>query len=146
MVDAYFEHCPTDNRVRRGNKMARERMSILYDFSAREHALILGTSNTDRAPDRLWNHPRRYGLRHQPDGRSLQDPGPPIGRYLKVPKCVRLKRPTAGLWAGQTDEDELGLTYAELDEILFHLVDERERREELLARGSKPRKSTGLRP
>ena len=45
MVDAYFSRFPTENRVRRGNKMARERMSILYDFSAREGALVLGTSN-----------------------------------------------------------------------------------------------------
>jgi NAD+ synthase len=57
-----------------------------------------------------------------------------------VPEGVRLKRPTAGLWAGQTDEDELGLTYAELDEILLHLVDERESREELLARGFEAKK------
>ena len=45
MVDAYFARYPSDSRVQRGNKMARERMSILYDFSVREKALILGTSN-----------------------------------------------------------------------------------------------------
>ncbi|MDH7494309.1 MAG: NAD(+) synthase, partial [Candidatus Saccharicenans sp.] len=44
-IEAYFAAFPTDNPVLRGNKMARERMSILYDFSAREKALILGTSN-----------------------------------------------------------------------------------------------------
>ena len=43
--------------------------------------------------------------------------------------------PSAGLWAGQTDEDEIGLTYAELDEILYFLVDERESRDELRVRG-----------
>ena len=45
------------------------------------------------------------------------------------------KKPSADLWDGQTDEDELGLSYAEIDEILFHLVDERENRGDLLARG-----------
>jgi len=45
MVDAYFSKYPTQNRIEKGNKMARERMSILYDFSSREKALILGTSN-----------------------------------------------------------------------------------------------------
>ena len=58
-----------------------------------------------------------------------------LAAYLEIPETIRRKKPTAGLWAGQTDEDELGLTYAELDEILFHLVDEREGRGELLARG-----------
>jgi len=45
MVDAYFSRYPTVSRIAKGNKMARERMSILYDFSARKKALILGTSN-----------------------------------------------------------------------------------------------------
>ena len=45
MVDIYFEKYPTENKILIGNKMARERMSILYDFSARENALVIGTSN-----------------------------------------------------------------------------------------------------
>jgi NAD+ synthase len=58
-----------------------------------------------------------------------------MARYLKVPRKIQKKLPTAGLWTGQTDEGEIGMTYAELDEILFHLVDERGSKEELLARG-----------
>jgi len=135
MVDSYFERYPTENRVRRGNKMARERMSILYDFSAREKALILGTSNKTEL---LIG----YGTIHgdlasaiNPMGDLYKTQVKQMARYLKVPVKIQKKLPTAGLWAGQTDEGEIGMTYAELDEVLFHLVDERESKEELIARG-----------
>ena len=58
-----------------------------------------------------------------------------LGRHLGVPAAIRTKAPTAGLWAGQTDEGEIGMTYAEIDEILFHLVDGRESAAEVIARG-----------
>jgi len=58
-----------------------------------------------------------------------------LGAHLELPRRILEKHPTAGLWEGQTDEDEIGLTYAEIDEILVHWVDGRESRDELLARG-----------
>lgn len=135
MVDAYFKKYPTENRVRRGNKIARERMSILYDFSGREKALILGTSNKTEL---LIG----YGTIHgdlasaiNPMGDLYKTQVRQMARYLEVPAKIQKKLPTAGLWTGQTDEGEIGMTYAELDEILFHLVDERESKEELLAHG-----------
>jgi NAD+ synthase len=135
MVDAYFEARPSDDCVRRGNKMARERMSILYDYSARLKALILGTSNKTEL---LVG----YGTLHgdmasavTPLGDLYKTQVRQLAGYLDLPERIRTKLPTAGLWAGQTDEAELGLTYAEIDEILFKLVDERERREDLLAAG-----------
>jgi NAD+ synthase len=140
MVDAYFERCPTQSRVQRGNKMARERMSILYDFSAREHALILGTSNKTELLIGYGTIHGDMACAINPLGDLYKTQVRQLADCLEVPEGVRLKRPTAGLWAGQTDEDELGLTYAELDEILLHLVDERESREELLARGFEAKK------
>ncbi len=135
MVDAYFERYPTDSRVLKGNKMARERMSILYDRSARERALILGTSNKTEL---LIG----YGTIHgdtacaiNPLGDLYKTQVRALARYLKVPARIRTKAPTAGLWAGQTDEGEIGLTYAEIDEVLLHLVDGRESAAEVVARG-----------
>jgi NAD+ synthase len=135
MVDAYFARYPSDSRVQRGNKMARERMSILYDFSVREKALILGTSNKTEL---LIG----YGTLHgdmacaiNPMGDLYKTQVRQLAEHLGVPEKIRKKMPSAGLWAGQTDEDEIGLTYAELDEILYFLVDERESREELRVRG-----------
>ncbi len=135
MIDAYFDRYPTDSRVLRGNKMARERMSILYDNSAREKALILGTSNKTEL---LLG----YGTIHgdtacaiNPMGDLYKTQVRRLGRYLKVPAAILKKAPTAGLWPGQTDEGELGMTYAEIDEALLHLVDGRESAAEVVARG-----------
>lgn len=135
MVDAYFSLFPTQDRVLRGNKMARERMSILYDFSAREKALILGTSNKTEL---LLG----YGTIHgdlacalMPLGDLYKTQVLQMGDYLRIPENIRKKVPTAGLWEGQTDEGELGFTYEEADNILFRLVDKRLSALEVIAQG-----------
>lgn len=135
MVDAYFNRHPTESRVRRGNKMARERMSILYDVSAREKALILGTSNKTEL---LLG----YGTIHgdmacaiNPLGDLYKTQIRELAGHLGVPARIRKKAPTAGLWPGQTDEGELGLTYAEADEILIRLVDGRASAAEVVSAG-----------
>jgi NAD+ synthase len=58
-----------------------------------------------------------------------------LARYLGVPEEILDKAPTAGLWPGQTDEEELGLTYDIIDQILFLLIDRRKSREETIAEG-----------
>ncbi len=140
MVDAYFSRFPTKNRIQVGNKMARERMSILYDFSAREKALILGTSNKTEL---LLG----YGTVHgdmacaiNPLGDLYKTQIRILAEYLGVPARILAKTPTAGLWPGQTDEGEIGLQYPEIDRILFELVDRRQSPEEVIAAGF-PRKS-----
>ena len=135
MVDAYFERHPTEDRVRRGNKMARERMSILYDISARERALILGTSNKTELLIGYGTIHGDMACAINPMGDLYKTQVRLLGAHLELPRRILEKHPTAGLWEGQTDEDEIGLTYAEIDEILVHWVDGRESRDELLARG-----------
>jgi NAD+ synthase len=137
-VDAYFAAHPTRSRILRGNKMARERMSILYDYSAREKALILGTSNKTEL---LIG----YGTIHgdmacgiSPMGDLYKTQVRELARHLRVPASIIRKAPTAGLWSGQTDEQEIGLTYAELDEILENLVEKRKSGPELVKAGFKP--------
>ncbi len=135
MVDAYFAEFPTPNKVLRGNKMARERMSILYDFSAREKALILGTSNKTEL---LIG----YGTIHgdmasaiNPLGDLYKTQVRQVGKHLGIPDRILRKVPTAGLWPGQTDEGELGLSYGEIDAILYRLVDMRLPQKEVVAAG-----------
>jgi len=135
MVDPYFARYPTDDRVLKGNKMARERMSILYDFSAREKALILGTSNKTEL---LLG----YGTIHgdtacaiNPLGDLFKTQIRQFAVYLGIPQRILKKKPTAGLWNGQTDEKELGLTYDEIDKILFQIVDKRKTKEEIVTLG-----------
>ncbi|MHB8053879.1 MAG: NAD+ synthase [Candidatus Aminicenantales bacterium] len=135
MIDAYFKKHPTDNRLLKGNKMARERMSILYDWSAREKALILGTSNKTEL---LIG----YGTIHgdtacaiNPMGDLYKTQVRALAAHLGIPERIRTKAPTAGLWAGQTDEGEIGLTYEKLDNILELLIDNRESPDEVVSRG-----------
>ena len=139
MVDAYFESCPGANRLRRGNKMARERMSILYDLSAAERALVLGTSNKSEL---LLG----YGTLHgdlacalNPLGDLYKTQVRQLARYLGIPPQVLRKTPSADLHPGQTDEKDLGFPYARLDRLLYLLVDLRCRREEAVREGF-PRK------
>jgi len=140
MVDPYYSTYPTQNKILIGNKMARERMSILYDFSAREKALILGTSNKTEL---LLG----YGTIHgdmacaiNPLGDLYKTQIRELAQHLGVPKKILQKQPTAGLWAGQTDEGELGLTYAEIDKILFMLVDQRMLKNDIIKSGFKKEK------
>jgi NAD+ synthase len=135
MVDAYFSRYPTQDRVRIGNKMARERMSILYDFSAREKALILGTSNKTELLIGYGTIHGDMACAINPLGDLYKTQIKKLAAHLGVPAKILKKRPTAGLWPGQTDEGELGLTYSEIDQILFQLIDERKAKKDVIAAG-----------
>ena len=135
MIDSYFSRYPTRNRITKGNKIARERMSILYDFSAREKALVLGASNKTEL---LLGYGTIYGdmaSAINPLGDLYKTQIRQLALYLGIPEKILKKKPTAGLWRGQTDEAELGLTYDKIDKILFHLVDKRKSKNEVISLG-----------
>jgi NAD+ synthase len=134
-IDAYFERFADADARRRGNKMARERMTILYDHSARWNALVLGTSNKTEL---LLG----YGTLHGDMASAIN----PLGDLYKtqvwalaeavgIPAVIVRKEPSADLWVGQTDEGELGFTYREVDRLLYLMVDQRYTKPELLAAG-----------
>jgi NAD+ synthase len=134
-IDAYFASVPEAHRNRRGNKMARERMSILYDISLARGALVVGTSNKTEL---LLG----YGTIHGDMAHALNPLGDlyktqvfALARHLGLPAAVIEKAPSADLWEGQSDEDELGFEYAQVDLLLHHMVDERRSRAELRALG-----------
>jgi len=136
MVDAYFARFPDADMVRRGNKMARERMTILFDHSMGQKALVLGTSNKTEL---LLG----YGTLHGDMASALNPLGDlyktqvrQLARHLGVPPIIVDKQPSADLWAGQTDEAELGFTYEEVDRVLYLLVDCRHEVADLVAQGS----------
>lgn len=137
MIDAYFSKYPSKSRIAKGNKMARERMSILYDFSVREKALILGTSNKTEL---LLG----YGTIHgdmacaiNPLGDLYKTQIRQLAEHLGVPEKILKKAPSAGLWTGQTDEKEIGISYDEMDKILYQLVDKRTPKREMITSGFK---------
>jgi NAD+ synthase len=125
MAEAYFERFPDADRVRRGNVLARLRMLILYDLSAALRALVIGTSNKTEL---LVGYGTIYGdmaAAMWPLGDLYKTEVRQLAEYLGVPARVRQKPPTADLWVGQSDEEELGVTYDVLDAILVDLVDRR---------------------
>jgi NAD+ synthase len=138
MVDAYFQRCPDADNMRRGNKMARERMTILYDLSAAHGALVLGTSNKTEL---LLGYGTLFGdmaSALNPIGDIYKSQVWQLSEEMDVPRAVIDKKPSADLWAGQTDEQELGFTYREVDELLHRMVDLRYSRDELIAEGFDP--------
>ncbi len=122
-VDAYFEKYPTDNPLQIGNKCARERMSVLYDFSERKNALVVGTSNKSEI---LIGYATQYGdaaAAFLPIGDLYKTQVFEFSKILEITISIINKKPSADLWEKQTDEDEIGLIYKDLDKILYNMVD-----------------------
>lgn len=135
MVDAYFEQFPDADQIRRGNKMARERMSILFDHSSFLGALVLGTSNKTEL---LLGYSTIFGdlaSALNPIGDLYKTQVWQLSRAMGVCPQVIDKQPSADLWTGQTDEADLGFTYTEVDQLFYLLVEKRAAMEELLAAG-----------
>jgi NAD+ synthase len=138
MCDPYFEKNPDINKLRMGNVMARQRMVCLFDMSAKVGGLVLGTSNKTEL---LLGYGTWYGdtaSAINPIGDLYKTQVWELSEYLGVPQVVVDKQPTADLWEGQTDEQELGFTYREADELLYRMVDERRRPDELIEMGFAP--------
>ncbi len=134
MVDSYFEKYAIDADIlRKGNRMARERMCVLYDLSAKYKALVAGTGNLSEL---MIGYCTQYGdsaCAFEPLGHLYKTEVYQMAEILGLPKSVISKEPTADLWEGQTDEDEMGITYAELDEILYQMLDIKKDDKELIS-------------
>src|SRR4030095_16115457 len=134
-IDAYFERFPDADSRRRGNKMARERMTILYDHSMRWNGLVLGTSNKTEL---LLGYGTLYADMAPaitPLGDLYKTQVWALAKAVGVPEVIVTKVPSADLWLGQTDEGELGFTYREVDKLLYLMVDQRYTKPELVAAG-----------
>lgn len=135
LVDGYFLSQADTTSLRRGNAMARARMIILFDKSMEYHALVLGTSNKTEL---LLGYGTLYGdmaSAINPIGDLYKTDIFHLAEYLNVPEPILKKKPTADLWAGQSDEAELGFTYAAVDELLYELIDNRTQPEKLVQNG-----------
>ncbi|MCM2271420.1 MAG: NAD+ synthase [candidate division Zixibacteria bacterium] len=126
MLDAYFAEVSTADRVRIGNKAARERMSILFDFAQARQSLVLGTSNrTEFALGyTTWHGDSAASINPLAD--LYKSEVLEIARMVGLPERIITKSPSADLWPGQTDEEELGITYYTLDKLLIRLLDDGE--------------------
>jgi NAD+ synthase len=139
IVDGYFESEPSVSgdvsQLRRGNFAARARMAVLYDQSVTWGGLVIGTSNKTET---LLGYTTLFGdnaAAIQPIGDLYKTQVRQLAAALDVPDAILRKPPTADLWAGQTDEQEVGMRYAEIDRLLYWSVDRRRSHDQLLAMG-----------
>src|SRR2546426_143638 len=133
-VDGYFAQVGDDDPHRKGNVIARERMIVLFDLSAKYRALPLGTGNKS---ERLLG----YFTWHADDSPPVNPLGDlfktqvwALARHVGVPEVIVTKPATADLIHGQTDEGDFGISYPKADRILYYLI-RGMRPDEIVARG-----------
>jgi NAD+ synthase len=125
MVEPLFARDPEISKQRKGNIMARQRMIALYDQSEIFKGLPIGTSNKTEI---LLGYTTMWGdmaSALNPIGDLYKTQVRQLSRALNIPVPIIDKPPSADLWVGQTDEDELGFTYENVDKLLYLLVDQR---------------------
>ena len=125
MVEPLLRRDQQISNVRRGNVLARARMIVLYDQSAVFKGLVVGTSNKTEillGYTTLWGD---MAAAINPLGDLYKTQLRQLARALDLPASLLNKPPSADLWVGQTDEEEMGLKYDEVDKLLYLLVDQR---------------------
>jgi NAD+ synthase len=135
MVDAYFGPESDASALRRGNFMARMRMSVLYDRSVTWGGLVVGTGNKTES---LIGYTTVFGdaaSAFNPIGDLYKSQVRQLAAAIGVPDAIIRKAPSADLWPGQTDETEAGFSYPELDRLLFWRIDKRRSIDEVVALG-----------
>jgi len=136
MVKGYFDTIEKTTPLRIGNFSARMRMSVLYDISARDNSLVIGTSNKSEI---LLGYGTLFGdtaCAINPIGQLYKSDAFEFARYLGVTDTIINKKPSADLWEGQSDEEDLGYSYKVMDDALKQLIDEKKTKEELVSLGT----------
>ncbi len=142
MLEAYVEHIPNfeDHPLMpKANLQARIRMSLIYYHANLEKKLVVGTGNRSEL---MQGYFTKYGdgaVDILPIGNLYKTQVRQLAAYMGVPKKIIDKTPTAGLWAGQKDEEEMGISYPNLDLILYCYLDKKMKPEKIA-------KETGLGP
>lgn len=135
MVEPLIERDLQISKQRKGNIMARSRMIVLYDQSEVFKGLAIGTSNKTEillGYSTLWGD---MASALNPIGDLYKTQVRQLSRALEIPSVIVDKAPSADLWAGQTDEGELGFTYEDVDKLLYLLVDQRYSQQECVEEG-----------
>ena len=143
-ADAYIGKFEEIDKVRRGNVLARMRMITLFDHSQLYQALVVGTSNKTEL---LLGYGTWYGdmaSSLNPIGDLYKNQIYQLARFFNVPESIIKKKPSADLWVGQSDEEELGFSYDEADVILYHLFDLHYSIEEVVRLGFKEELVNGI--
>ncbi len=138
MVDPLFVATPGITSHRKGNVMARARMIVIYDRSVSWNGLVVGTSNKTEL---LLGYGTIFGdlaSAVNPIGDLYKTQVRQLAKEMGVSEQILNKAPSADLIPGQTDEGDFGFTYADVDQLLYRMIDQRFSREEVIADGFNP--------
>ena len=112
------------DEFRKGNIMARARMIVVYDFAKKFDALVCGTENKS---EKYLGYFTRFGDEAsdiEPIAHLYKTQVRQLAEFYQLPASILAKSPSAGLWEGQTDEQELGFSYQQADLVLTQYVDQ----------------------
>jgi NAD+ synthase len=126
IYDNLIKILPKANKLALANLKPRLRMLTLYYFANKLNYLVCGTGNKSEYKLGYFTKFGDAGADILPLGDLLKTQVRKLAKKLGIPKHIITKPPTAGLWPGQTDESEMGITYAELDDILERIENKRE--------------------
>jgi len=107
-----------DNKFTVANIMSRIRMTILYAYANQKNGLVMGTTNKSEMTVGYFTKFGDGGVDFEPIAGLYKTEILKMAKLLNVPPNIIIKKPTAGLWNNQTDEDEFGFTYSDLDNFL----------------------------
>jgi NAD+ synthase len=124
LIEAYTQHgdVSEDQKVS-GNLKARIRMSLLYSRSNAKELVVMGTGNRSELLAGYFTKYGDGGVDFLPIGDLYKTHVRLLAAHVGVPEPIITQPPSAGLWEGQTDEEELGITYEKLDQILYEHFD-----------------------
>jgi len=119
VYDALVSLLPTDGnpgrKLAEANLKPRLRMAAIYFYANRLNCLVVGSSNRCELSIGYFTKYGDGGVDIMPLGNLVKSQVRDLARHLGIPQVIIDKPPSAGLWAGQTDEQEMGLTYDQLD-------------------------------
>lgn len=123
------------DKVDKGNMMARQRMIVQYATARSLNGLVVGTENLS---EYYLGYFTLYGDQAcdiSPIAGLFKTQVYGLARYLKVPKWILEKEPSAGLWSGQTDKGEFGFTYKDADQIIYLYFIKKYSKEKIIKKG-----------
>ncbi len=107
------------DRTTVGNSVARLRMMTLYALARERRRLVLGTGNKSELLQGYFTKFGDGGVDLLPIGDLYKTQVRALAAELGLPSAIRERAPSAGFWEGQTDEEELGVAYVDLDRVLY---------------------------
>ncbi|MBE0477557.1 NAD(+) synthase [Candidatus Aerophobetes bacterium] len=121
IYDTFIQILPAGGRLACANVKSRIRMTTLYYFANSLNYLVVGTGNKSEITVGYFTKYGDGAADISPLGGLLKTEVLELAKYLGVPEKIINRAPSAGLWPGQTDEAEMGITYRELDEVIQFL-------------------------